>query len=164
MYAIEMYEQTKADPYDKVFVVFDKDAHTTYDEALKKIEALNEKRKYKDSFEAIVSVPCFEFWLLLHFECAMRPYASTGNKSICENVICDLKKYIPNYDKGNDDVFKLTCPNVDTAIANAKMIEKRQRNNATDNPITMAYKLVEYLFKISEANTSSPKKRHGNTG
>ena len=60
-YATRRYrdEHRAGAPFDKVFCVFDRDTHNTYQQALDKIAAA----KPKDIFVAITSVPCFEYWL-----------------------------------------------------------------------------------------------------
>ncbi len=64
-------EFQKTKQFEKVFAVFDRDDHKTYADAIAKAESLNGKLKNDEGkpvlFEAIVSVPCFELWLLLHF-------------------------------------------------------------------------------------------------
>lgn len=102
------------------------------------------------TIEAITSVPCFEFWLLLHFKDTTRPYSETGRSSICNNVIRDLKEYIPRYAKGSAAVFEATYPNVDEAIKRAKRLEKRQEEAGTDNPSTKVHRLVAYLQGLKE--------------
>ncbi len=62
-FAKQRYREEKdaGDAFDKVFCVFDKDAHTNYDGALKAIATAQPR----NNFVAINSVPCFEYWLLL---------------------------------------------------------------------------------------------------
>ena len=52
---------------DKVFCVFDRDCHTSYKSALDKIKnhKPNRHAKSKPIYQAIISSPCFEIWLLL---------------------------------------------------------------------------------------------------
>lgn len=56
-------EGMNGDTYDRVFCVFDRDAHSSYEQAIDECK----KSKPVRTFYAIASVPCFEFWLLLHF-------------------------------------------------------------------------------------------------
>lgn len=130
--------------YDRIFCVFDKDQHETYQTALDKINASQKKIK----IEAITSVPCFEFWILLHFEDAARPYEATGNSSICDQVVRDLRRHIPTYEKGMNDILKLTYPSVDEAIRRAELRERRCSEDGTDNPSTKVHTLVHYLRNI----------------
>jgi len=58
--------------YEHVYAVFDRDDHATYHNALTRAEQLdntlrNDEKKLVRFF-AVPSVPCFELWLLLHFE------------------------------------------------------------------------------------------------
>lgn len=141
-------QEGKAGDYDRVFCVFDKDRHATYQAALDKIKSSRLPRGAM--IEAIPSVPCFEFWLLLHFDDSARPYASVGNKSACERVVNDLKKYVPGYEKGAFDIFDLTFPAVDVAIKRAELLEERQETSGTDNPSTRIHRLVTYLRNIKK--------------
>lgn len=134
--------------YDHVFVVFDKDTHATYNDALQKMASLG--KKHKGKFKAIVSVPCFEFWLLLHFEYTSRPYGASGSNSPCDNAIRDLEVHVPGYAKGSADVFETTYPRVDEAIKHAERLEKRQEDARTDNPSTKVHRLVGYLQSLKD--------------
>ncbi|RPI75994.1 MAG: RloB domain-containing protein [Desulfobacteraceae bacterium] len=134
--------------YDRVFVVFDKDAHAGYNNALQKIDGLN--KRFKGKFEAIVSVPCFELWLLLHFGYTTKPYAATGNKSPCDNLISDLEKHIPGYAKGAMGSFEKTKDFLDEAVKNARLLEQHQETARTDNPSTKVHHLVECLRGLSK--------------
>lgn len=58
----------KNNDYDYVFCVFDKDRHDKYQETL---DALQTKAFQK--YKAANSVPCFEFWLLLHHKFTTAP-------------------------------------------------------------------------------------------
>ena len=74
--ALKLYELDKS--YDRIYCVFDRDQHSTYERALLRVAEL--KQKGVPIF-AITSVPCFEFWILLHFIDSAKPYISTGKKS-----------------------------------------------------------------------------------
>lgn len=63
-------EKNKNDPFDHVFCVFDKDSHPSYKQAIAEIS----KCRPRGIFQPIQSVPCFEYWLLLHFEFSAKPY------------------------------------------------------------------------------------------
>ena len=67
--AIAEFEKDRG--FDRIYVVFDRDDHRTYANAIARAEAINGRMKNDEkeqvSFEAIVSVPSFELWLLLHF-------------------------------------------------------------------------------------------------
>lgn len=96
--ALELYQQEerKGDSFDKVYCVFDKDSHDTYAETLIKIA----KQKPKGLFQAAISVPCFEYWILLHFHYSTKPYHAKGSSSIGNEVLKILKQYFLNIQKG----------------------------------------------------------------
>ncbi len=131
--------------YDHVFCIFDKDRHPNYSEALEKITRV----RLKAEVRAITSVPCFEFWLLLHFEDTARPYDSIGSRSICDSVIRDLKRHFPRYSKGQKNIYQKTKLNINVAIQRAQRVLKASRSAGTDNPSTLIHELIQYLQSLS---------------
>lgn len=129
--------------FDKVYCVFDKNSHADYQQALAQLAN-------KENFEAIVSVPCFEYWLLLHYHGTTKPYANKGSKSACDQVISELTKYIPRYRKGDGNTFHIVKNNLPTAKSNAeKALEEAQKAN-TDNPSTNVHLLVTHLQNLPQ--------------
>ena len=145
-FALKKYraENKTGNGFDKVFCVIDKDTHTTYNDALVQIKKL----KPKDVFKAINSVPCFEYWLLLHFEYTTHPYVAAGAKSSCDNLIDRLSGFIPDYAKGNKDIYSGIAKQTKQAIDWSKRALREADANATDNPTTYVHELVEYLQKL----------------
>ena len=139
-------EKRTGDTFDKIYCVFDKDTHSTYEAAL----ALVNNLKPKDVFKAINSVPCFEYWLLLHFEYTTKPFIGNGAKSSCENLIDDLKKYRPDYNKGNREVYSEVSKQTSQAIAFSKRSLSQAIAHRTDNPTTYIHDLVEYLQNLKK--------------
>jgi len=133
--------------YDRVFCVFDKDRHPNYSDALAKIQ--HTRLKKHQQIEAITSVPCFELWILLHFEYTTHPFDSIGKRSICDSVVHCLKRYIPDYKKGRADIFHITKPYINTAIQNAKNTMVAAQSAKTNNPSTLVHELVQYLQKLN---------------
>lgn len=75
-------EKDAGDAFDKVFCVFDQDAHAHYTQGIAAIRGATPQGVYV----AITSVPCFEYWLLLHFSYttkAYRPYLGTASAINC---------------------------------------------------------------------------------
>lgn len=93
--------------FEQVYAVFDRDDHATYHNALAKAAALDGKLRNDNhrsvSFAAIASVPCFELWLLLHFEEVLAPLHRT-------EVYERLRNYLPGYDKGQSGHYGQTKP------------------------------------------------------
>lgn len=139
-FALKEYRKEKE--YDRVYCVFDKDRHTTYDNALDKVRRARLNKGH--SILAITSVPCFEFWLLLHFVYTTKQF-DTDPGSICVNVIADLKNYIPGYTKGDIDIYQATKGRLDTAINHSKKVVGHCETGGTDMPSTKMHELVDYL-------------------
>lgn len=144
--ANELYENEimKSIPFDKVYCVFDKDSHETYQEALDAIS----RKSPKNIFYACTSVPCFEFWLLLHYGYRNAPFHKTGRKSIGDKVVDELKKHIPNYEKGMNNVFLTLETSLNDAIGYSKAIQKHALSTGTDNPSTQIHDLILYLRNL----------------
>lgn len=145
-FAIEKYKKEKDLPYDRVYCVFDKDKHTTYAAALDKISSTHLKKG--TSLNAITSVPCFEIWLLLHYTYTTRSFCAAGDESNCKLVVSEIKRHIPDYQKGSKEIFATVADKMDIAITNAKKLESFHKTIGTDNPSTKIYELVEYLQNL----------------
>ncbi len=145
-FAIESFRQEPE--FDRIYCVFDRDRHTTYDAALDKVRRTRLGKGTK--IFAIPSVPCFEFWLLLHFTYTTKPFDAPPGDSICSRVIEELKKYLPEYQKGNYDIFNKIRDKLDNAITNARRVEQFHQTSATDNPSTLLHSLVEYLRDLKK--------------
>lgn len=129
--------------FERVYVVFDRDEHLTYKEALEKINKLNNTLKNDNKqpvhFEAIVSVPCFELWLLLHYEDIKSPL----NR---KEVLSRLKKYIPDYEKGSNNIFEITCKYIKLATERAQKLIEKHNYPPEKEPFTTIINLTEYLY------------------
>ncbi len=145
---LDKAEQDMGDPFDKVYCVFDKE-HEDYDRAVNTLSALSKNSGGK--WEAIVSVPAFEYWLLLHYEYTTRPYQKTGKKSAGEMVISDLKKHCGTYTKNDKNIFRQFQDKLDAAKKNAERSLIAAQREDTDNPSTTVHKLVDFLQKIKNS-------------
>lgn len=145
-YAIKTFKDNPI--YDRVYCVFDQDRHTTYHPALDKVRRASLGKVGK--MFAIPSVPCFEFWLLIHYVYTTGQFDAPGGDSICARVIGELKNHLPNYEKGQRNIFSITLNNLDNAITNSKRIEQFHETSGTDNPSTKIHTLVEYLRDLNK--------------
>ncbi len=145
-YAKQRYrkERDAGDVFDKVFCVFDRDVHPNYSQAMNEIGGA----KPKHTFVAVNSVPCFEYWLLLHFNYTTHPYAAQRNNSACNQVLSELSGYMPGYAKGQKDVFAQLAHQLDFATQNAIRALQAAQANSTDNPSTRVHELVALLRDI----------------
>lgn len=92
----------KDEDYEHIYCVFDRDDHANYDQALAKVEALQKSRKFAaKTINAITSVPCFEYWFLLHLLETGKPYFNS------REVISEIMKHdlTGKYKKGDCSVF-----------------------------------------------------------
>jgi hypothetical protein len=144
--ALHLYqcEEKKSLKFDRVYCVFDKDSHESYDRAVFKVSEM----KPDNTFFVCTSIPCFEFWLLLHFEYSRKPYFATEKNSVADMVIKDLKKYIPDYEKNNPDIFNDLVGSLEYAKSNALNILEASTKDLNPNPSTMVHSLVSYLQNI----------------
>ena len=144
-HAQELANKAKADndSYDKIYCVFDKDKHTTYQKTITAIAN-------KEFFTAINSVPCFEYWLLLHFVYTAKPLSATGNKSICDKTNDELKRHLPGYQKGALGMFRKLISKLETAKTNAQRALRDSESNQTDNPSTCIHILVSHLQSLKK--------------
>jgi len=145
-FAIETFRQEQE--FDRVYCVFDRDRHTTYDTALDRVRRTRLGRGSR--IFAIPSVPCFEFWLLLHFTYTTRPFDAPVGDSICSRVIEELSNHLPAYRKGDQDIFNKIQNRLDNAITNARRVEQFHQTSETNNPYTLVHSLVEYLRDLKK--------------
>jgi hypothetical protein len=142
-------EYKKEKDYDAVYCVFDKDQHQSYAEALDIIRREKARGKRGCPIYAITSIPCFEFWILLHFTYTTKGF-DTGHGSICGNVISDLKKFLPDYEKGEANTYLIIKDRIPKAISNAKKTAAYCKSSGTDTPSTEMYLFVEYLQQLKK--------------
>ncbi len=138
-FAKEKYrnEEIAGDPFDKVFCVFDKDTHHDYETAKQAIE----KMKPNGTYVAIISIPAFEYWLLLHYIYSTGPCTSS-------EVLNQLKQHMPEYEKGHKNIFTQLQDKLEKAKKNAKKSLKDSKKTDTDNPSTRVHELVNILQKL----------------
>ena len=128
--------------YDRAFCVFDKDAHAGFEQALQEIAQSPQGRRGR--FKGIVSWPCFEVWVLLHFVKTTKVFPA------CDYVIREIAKYYGEYEKGVKNVFDALTDKIDTAIANADHLENHNRSTKSNNPATTIHTLVKYLRGLKQ--------------
>lgn len=141
-YALKNYLE-----YDKVFCVFDKDTHPTYQQARDKVKNTCIKKGHE--ILAVTSVPCFEFWILLHFEYTTKQFDITTG-SVCERAIKELKKYLQDYSKGDSGLYRDIKQYLSTAIDRAKRVLNYCDKAGTDHPSAHVHELVLYLQALKK--------------
>lgn len=137
---IRKREQRRGSGYDRVFCVFDRDEHSTFDQAGSEAGA--------NGLKLARSWPCFEYWLLLHFRYSRKPYMRTGSRSPAENCIGDLLAYLPNYAKAEAGLYQVLENRLDVAKARAIRTLSESRETEEPNPSTEIHELVTYLQSL----------------
>lgn len=143
----ERKEKRNGERFDFVYCVFDRDSHPQFEEA--------SKTATDRGFQLARSWPCFEFWLLLHFEVARAPYARKDSVSPCDAYIRDLRKYLSEYSKGDHTTFDALWPRLEDAIKNAYKVAADASAIGEPNPSTEVHKLVVRLLKLAERDDDS---------
>ena len=134
--------------FDRVVVVFDRDEHHTHHAALQRVAALNGRlendERVKVPFEAGVSVPCFELWLLLHYEDVFAPLHRN-------EALARLRVHVAGYTKGQGSHWAVTRERLDvaTARANALMHAGHTAEDGTQ-PYTNMHELVRRLLHLKD--------------
>lgn len=131
--------------FEQVYVVFDRDDHDSYHNALAKAKSLDGKlqngEKQRVKFEAIASVPCFELWLLLHFQNVLAPMHRTV-------VYQQLRQYLTGYDKGQAGHFAQTCQHLAVATQRAEHLATLTNAHNGVEPYTDMHHLVRLLTTL----------------
>ena len=131
--------------FEQVYAVFDRDNHVTYHAALTKADAMKNSLRnnlgQKVLFKAVPSVPCFELWLLLHFEDVLAPIHRT-------DVYARLRQHLPGYDKGQTGYFQRTRDRIQAAVARANHLISCSTADDGLEPYTELHNLVQLLTSL----------------
>jgi hypothetical protein len=138
----------RACSFDLVVAVFDRDEHHTYHAALQRVAALNGRLKNDENvrvpFEAVVSVPCFELWLLLHFEDVFAPLHR-------DEAVARLRLHLADYAKGQGSHWTATRARLETATQRAAGLVGAGHTAADGmQPYTKMHELVNRLLHLKD--------------
>jgi hypothetical protein len=125
--------------YDKVFCVFDRDHHESFAQARKRVTELRTRTDNPLPIEDVVSVPCFEVWVLLHFERSDAPF------NRCAEVVTKIRrKHLPGYKKTDAKVVRELMTRLPVALANGAWLAERAQG-INQNPCTAVHTLIQHL-------------------
>lgn len=148
-HGIALYEADakSGDSFDQVFFVFDRDKHSTYAAAVQRVMDCAAVGR---PFKAVTSVPCFEYWLLLHFGYTDQPFDTAGRKSACDNLISVLrtKPGFKDYGKGKQGVYTLVKDKTPIAMKAAAKGLTNAKKTGEENPSTHLHELVNVLQRV----------------
>ena len=102
--------KSEKNPYDFVWVMFDKDGHA------KIPEAFELARTSPTEINIAFTIPCFEYFVLLHFDKTTKPFTK------CDDVIHQIKKnWLPNYEKATN-IFDILLPKKNDGLAHSEWV------------------------------------------
>ncbi len=119
-----------------VFLVFDRDRAPKFDETVRRVAA-------SERIFAFVSIPCFEYFFLLHFIPTTAPFNSFDELSV------PLRAHGPfaNYSKKQHGVPIVALSQLEEqALINARLTRNHRSQTGADNPYTD----VDILFRLVE--------------
>jgi hypothetical protein len=128
--------------YDEVWCVFDVDAHERLPDAKQKANA--------NEIELAISNPCFELWLLLHFQDQRAHIERHQAQSAC-------RVHMPRYEK--EVPFEVVYPHHQEAVDRAVALDEwqQQQGRPGGNPSTGVHLLTE---RIRELGREEQLKKH----
>jgi hypothetical protein len=102
--------KSEKNPYDFVWVMFDKDGHA------KIPEGFELARTSPTEINIAFTIPCFEYFVLLHFDKTTKPFTK------CDDVIHQIKKnWLPNYEKATN-IFDILLPKKNDGLAHSEWV------------------------------------------
>lgn len=122
------------DPYDHVWLVFDKD-----DFPAEEFDCVQKKCVDASSssctFHALWSNPCFEIWPLLHLRYTTAPMSAAA----CQRALSDAltRECSATYSKSMDGLFKLVDAKRSVATANVARLAKYHASIGNNKPSIM---------------------------
>jgi hypothetical protein len=93
--------------------------------------------------EAVASVPCFELWLLLHFEDVHAPLHR-------HEALARLKAHLPGYEKGAGGLWAATQGRLDAATERALRLAQATTAHDGTRPYTAMHELVSRLVHLKD--------------
>lgn len=139
-HAIALRKKSQRDvPYDAVWCVFDREAnpeHQSFRAAVDKANA--------HGLKLAVSVPCFEFWYLLHARYSTAPF------DCADDLKAEVARCFPGYE-GIKEIHTHLRGQRDTALAHAERVRRHHADVSDDphaNPLTDVDRLVRFLIDL----------------
>lgn len=133
--------------FDRVFCVFDDD---------NKIEKFKQAllKGQENNFICITSIPCFEFWFLIHYLYATAPFANY--KELCPRLEAEMRKAgilktKESYDKSDLKLYYKLKPKLEDTLNNSAELQQNYPNkDGCTNPSTKVHILIQELINQKE--------------
>ena len=134
--------EKEGNAFSSVYCAFDRDEHAHYQESIERAEKLK--------LRTIKSVPCFEYWILIHFRNHAAPYARAGDRSPCACCLRDVEQVWPDYSKGRKQVYT----ELETRLADARQRAQQRlvaaQADGSDNPTTEIHLLLDAMEALKQ--------------
>lgn len=155
--AINKAGNTKLGDVDMIYCVFDYDRHPDLQDALSLFKSFKPK-KSKPPIKLIRSSPCFEYWILIHFQKTIKGFYGAPEVSPCKLLLEELKMRWPGYDKSSQGIFLKIKEKLGDAKRNAKWAIDNCAQKPFDDPnhknsFTEMHILLEELEQLNEKNS-----------
>jgi len=139
--------KSEKNPFDFVWVMFDKDGHA------KIPEAFELARKSPTKINIAFTIPCFEYFVLLHFVKTTKPFTK------CDDVIQQIKKnWLPNYEKATN-IFDILLPKKNDGLAHSEWVVNQFNEEIQSgkriyelSSYSNIHDLVNFLYTFIEEN------------
>lgn len=132
----------RTDPYDFVWIVFDKDGHANVPDTFE--QASTSRPVIHIAFTA----HCFEYYVLLHFVKTTKAFTR------CDDIISEVRNHLPDYQKATD-IFETLTPYMATGLTNSEWSLARNQDDIDDGrrPYELSaysniHELVDYLMEL----------------
>jgi len=124
--------------HDEVWVVFDKDEHPKIKEALDLC--------YSNKIGVAFSNPCFEVWLILHFQDYDKSDGREAAQKHCEKICAGYSR------KGKKPEFTALLAQVEKAEKRAVQQQQRRKDegDALGAPSTTVFQLVQAMRRVKD--------------
>ena len=136
-------QRTRGEAYDEVWCVLDVEDQSRRDNLNQAIQMAQKER-----FTLFLSNPCFEVWLIAHFERTSRAFLD-GKQA---EAHLQGKHWRPafgcDYDKNDPRIYERLSSRLNTAVTNAESVRERDHSQAhcqDANSSTDVYRLIRAL-------------------
>ncbi len=129
--------------YDQIYCVFDSDGHESFDRARARIATLAGRKNKPLPVRDAISIPCFEFWVLLHHERTDAPF------NRCADVIERLREHMPGYEKADVTIARQLMSRLQNALENAAWVETEAEHTGY-NPYTSVHHVLRHFAQVAD--------------
>jgi hypothetical protein len=136
------YRCSEPGGYDAIFCVFDRDGHESFGRARERIWTLAKRKRRPLPIQEAISIPCFEYWVLLHHARTDAPFHR------CADAMDEVRSHMPGYEKADAAIARQLMAKVDDALSNADWVEGRAKDN-NYNPYTSVHHVLRHFAQVA---------------